>query len=71
MILPLKRAAVTPITPATLLHRHARLSPDEPTPSPQIEMTMPPFEDGPMSQELDPPAGVEVLKKARRYLNSV
>ena len=48
-----------------------RLDPAEPTPSPQIEMTPPPFEDGPMSQELDPPAGVEVLKKPRRYLNSV
>jgi hypothetical protein len=54
------------------------LAPSHPThtTSPLIEMDLDsgnpaPFDNLSVTQEVDPPAGVEVLTKARRYINSV
>jgi hypothetical protein len=46
-------------------------SEDIDTPSPLIAMEAPSLEDFHVSGEVDPPAGIEVLTKARRYVNSV
>ena len=51
----------------------SRADPLEPihSPSDVLEMDQALFDDYPISQEDDPPAGVEVLTKGQRYLNSV
>ena len=49
----------------------ARMEPPDPmnSSSPLIEMDPP--DEFPLSGEVNPPAGVEVLTKAQRYVNSV
>lgn len=51
----------------------AQMEPSEPLISslPLMEMDPPSFDNFLIAEELDPPASVEVLTKARHYVNSV
>lgn len=51
----------------------SHMEPSEPmiTSSPLMRMDLSSIDDFPVSEENDPPAGVEVLTKPRRYVNSV